>query len=303
MTTLPALHLGSPAQAGPLTVFPIWTDAPLSTRTYRTTLPSAGTVREHDGGPVVESLTVTNPSTKPLLLLEGALLEGGWQHRVIAKSILIGGRSHEDVEVRCVEQHRWGGERTQRLGSRCAPVAVRGALRGIRPEAPVRAAEYGAHADQGDVWRRVTRYERSHGASPTSSLVDVHSIAESRLSDIASQVRPLPAQRGVLVGVAGHPVLVEVFDHPDTLAEQWDAILSSLALDAVIVPAAATPGHRARAFVRRVAATRVREAERAGGGVAVGGRDARLVSIRGIRSDRLLHAAVVNVRHQLVLAA
>jgi hypothetical protein len=303
MPTLPALHLGSPAQLGPLTVFPIWTDAPLGTRGYRTTLPAAGVVKEQDGGPSVERLTVTNPGATPVLLLEGALLEGGWQHRVLASSVLIGARDHQEVDVRCVEQNRWGGERGQRFGSHRAPLAVRGALRGLRAGAPRTDGEYARHADQTDVWRRVNHYERSHGTSPTSSLVDVHRNAEPRFAEVLKAIRPLPAQRGLLIGVAGHPVLLEVFDHPDTLAEQWEAILSSLVLDATMFPAEETPGYRARAFVGRAFATQLSEEGRAGTGVAVGGTDQDLVSVRGIKTKQLLHAAVVNIRHQLVLAA
>jgi hypothetical protein len=133
--------------------------------------------------------------------------------------------------------------------------------------------------------------------------VDVHRNAEAVFADILRGTHPLPAQRGVLIGVAGHPVLLEVFDHPDTLAEQWDAILSSLAIDAATIPAAPTPGHQARAFVRPACATELSDAAPAGAAVAVGGTDQRLVSVRGIRADHLLHAAVVNLRHQLVLAA
>src|SRR5829696_299319 len=123
MIALPAIHLGSPVQAGPLTVFPVWTDAPLAARPYRTTLPAAGAVKEHDGGPSVESLMVSNPRATPVLLLEGALLEGGWQHRVLAQSVLIGGKTRQDVDVRCVEQRRWGGERGQHFGTHRAPLA------------------------------------------------------------------------------------------------------------------------------------------------------------------------------------
>jgi len=303
MATLPALHLGAPLQLGPLTVFPIWTDAPLGPRSYRTTLPAAGGVKEQEGGPSVESLTVTNPGATPVLLLEGALLEGGWQHRVLANSVLIGARDRQEVEVRCVERNRWGGERGHSVGSHRAPLAVRGALRGLRADAPPTQREYERRADQSDVWRRVNRYEQSHGASATSSLVDVHRHTEPQFAELLQGIRPLPAQRGLLIGVGGHPVLLEVFDHPDTLAEHWEAILSSLALDATMVPAAETPGHRARAFVRRACATQLSEQGPAGAGVEIGGTDQHLVSVRGIMADRLLHAAVVNVRHDLVLAA
>jgi hypothetical protein len=303
MTTLPALHIGSPVQAGPLTVFPVWTDAPLDTKPYRTKLPRSGRVGELRDGPSVPELRVTNPGAVPVLLFEGALLDGGWQHRVLASSVLVGAHADVTVEVCCVEQHRWGGGHDQNLGGRRAPLAVRGALRGIR--AGVRLEpEHRRHADQIDVWNRVEHYETGHGQSRTSSLVEVQRGLDRQINEILRGARPLPAQRGVLIGVAGHPVLLEVFDHPHTLAEQWEAILSSVAVDALLAPAEPTPGFRARAFARRIRATAVAEAGLAGAAMAIAGNDHDLISARGLAtSDRVIYAAVVNTRHQLVLAA
>ncbi len=303
MVAMPALHLGSPVQAGPLTIFPVWTDAPLDTRSYRTKLPKSGGVAELQDGPSVPELKVTNPGNVPVLLIEGALLEGGWQHRVIAHSVLIGAHDDVTVEVRCVEQRRWGGDRDQRMGTRRAPLAVRGALRDIRTGVP-RRAEHLHVSDQGDVWARVGHYERAFAPSGTSSLVEVQGGLDDQIRDIVHAVKPLPAQRGVLIGVAGHPAILEVFDHPQTLIDQWEAILSSVAVDALLTPAEPTPGYRAREFVRRVMATSVEEAGPAGTATAFAGTDGNLISARGISiEDRLIHAAVVNTRHQLVLAA
>jgi len=50
-------------------------------------------------------------------------------------------------------------------------------------------------------------------------------------------------------------------------------------------------------------ATELQDAGRAGAALAVAGSDRNLVSARGVATDRLIHAAVVNARHQLVLAA
>ena len=155
-----------------------------------------------------------------------------------------------------------------------------------------------------DVWERVAHYESGHGRSRTSSLVEVQRGLDRQVENIVREARPLPAQRGVLIGVAGHPVLLEVFDHPQTLAEQWDAILSAVAVDALLVPAEPTPGYRARAFARRTLATAVAESGLAGVAMAIAGNDRDLISARGLAtSDRVIYAGVVNTRHQLVLAA
>ena len=92
-------------------------------------------------------------------------------------------------------------------------------------------------------------------------------------------------------------------DHPRTLAEQWDAIVWAVALDAVGVPEIPTPGYRARAFVQRV--HRLVESDGLFMVEAAGLErrddlvDVRMLALRGVD----LHLAAVNVRHELVLAA
>jgi hypothetical protein len=207
-----------------------------------------------------------------------------------------------DVEVACVEQNRWAGGRDQRLARYRAPLAVRGALRGLRADAPAARGSNGA-ANQGDVWQRVSRYEAELGGSATSSLVELQARLDAELAAVLNEMRPLFGQRGVLIGAAGHPVIMEVFDDPQTLAEQWESLLAAVALDARFAPSKPTPGHRARAFVQRFATTPFQRTVVNGTPFDVHAHD-DLLSARGIATnDRLLHLAVLNAKHQFVLAA
>ena len=303
---MPGLHLGAPVVHGPLTVFPVWTDAPLAGRRRYTTATSRGaTVAELPDGPSVGRLQVTHDGQRPRVLFGGMLLEGGWQHRVLLDDVAVARGGHQVVEVACVEQSRWGGSRAQRTGSRLAPIAVRGATHGLRMDSdPSPNGGAGRRADQGDVWRRVARYERLHGASATSSLVEVAGRLDDQVTALVALVRPLPGQRGVLIGIGGHPVLLEVFDHPRTLAEQWAGILGSVWMDGHAAPAVPTPGHRARAFVQRVSGAPLQATRQAGAGRGLSVEDGSLVSGRGLAlGSTLVHAAVLNTRHELVLAA
>lgn len=108
----------------------------------------------------------------------------------------------------------------------------------------------------------------------------------------------------MLIGAAGHPVLLEVYDDPQTLAEQWESLLSAVAMDARLAPPQPTPGHRARAFIQRLTAAPIRSTSMGGRAVAVDADKDKLLSARGVAlGDRLLHLAVVNAKHQFVLAA
>ena len=304
---LNGLHLGSPTTYGPLTVIPIWTEAPVSgRRPYTTAHRGRAQVSELDSGPDVSRVQVTHGSGRPLVMFGGSLLEAGWQHRVLLHDMAVAPGQVGVLDVACVEASRWGsGDREQRTGHRRAPLTVRGAAFGIRPEEAGRFAPADERqSDQGDVWRRVSYYERHLGASPTSSLVDVAGRFDSEVTRLTARVRPLPAQRGVLIGVGGHPVLLEVFDHPRTLAEEWSGILGSVWLDARGTPAIKTPGSRARAFVRRISDAPMRSLSDAGAGREIAVEDLSLFTGRGLAlGPDLVHATVLNLRHELVLAA
>jgi hypothetical protein len=301
-TPVPGLHLGKPSTYGPLTVYPVWTGAPLARiRSYTNATARGAEVAELAEGPDVGRLRVHHDGRRPRVLFDGTLLDAGWQHRVVLQDVLVAQGRTEVIDVACVEQGRWGGDRDQRPGRRTAPVGVRGAAMGLRPDRP---ADAPADADQGDVWRRVDRYERLHGRSATSSLVDVAGRLDAEVAQLLAVLRPLPAQRGVLVCLAGHPVLLEVFDHPRTLAEQWPAILGAAWLDARQAPPVATPGYRARAFVSALERASVQATGAAGAGQQLRIADETLIEGRGLLlGEVLLHATALNRRHEYVLAA
>lgn len=202
-----------------------------------------------------------------------------------------------DVDVRCVEQGRWGGGRSNRVHRARAPLAVRGAPRGVGDD-PMSHVRPGA-ADQCDVWACVARYESALVPSATSSLVEVAGSVAAAAEGLVQTVEPLPGQRGVLVGVGGHPALLEVLEHP--------AGLRDMVADAGLVPPRPTPGRRARAFAAQASGRPVEPVAAAGAGRRCTVRD-DLVDIDDIdgvvaEAERILHLSVLNVRHELIGAS
>ncbi|MCB1257132.1 MAG: hypothetical protein KDB26_08515 [Microthrixaceae bacterium] len=313
MLITPTHHIGVPTQIGPLTVFPVWTDAPVPRRAIRTVVPKKATVQELADGAQVNTLHLVNPTEKTFLLPRGYLLTGGLQHRVLANSAVIQPRSEAFLDVRCVEQGRWGGSTDQRIGARYAPLAVRGALNGIRRDRSTRHQPgWAARADQGDVWSRVNIYEQLLGPSESNSIVEITARVDVDAREIARSVKLLPGQRGVLIGIGGHPVLMEVFDHPRTLADEIEAILAGVAVDARFVPVEGTPARRARTFA--AAASRRRLDCRASTSTgAMHEANDNLVSIDAVAvpegsglnaaGDRAVHMSILNARHILVGAS
>lgn len=240
-TKVPRVHVGNGWHEGALTVFPVWredvpNDAPAGLRV------GAGRVQvcELEGAPRVEALVVHNPGAAPVLLLEGELLEGGWQDRTLTQDLLLLAGTSAVVEACCVEQGRWHGDPGHCARGRLAPVHVRGGLRA------------GDGRRQQQVWARVADYEQRLGPTGTSALTrHLDRIQPSPASAGAHPVpaRPLPGQCGLVVGVGGRTVSFELFPDPSALAAFWPGLVQAAKLDAVGARPVRTPGQRARDLV------------------------------------------------------
>ena len=110
-----------------------------------------------------------------------------------------------------------------------------------------------------------------------------------------------PFQCGVLIGVAGQPLLLEAFDSPRTLSHVWETLLTAAASDAVNAAALPTPGRRARRFLDRATAVPL-DSREAGIASGLAGRSdkARLEVL--VWKGRAVHTVAANPRHELVAA-
>lgn len=249
------LHVGRGETRGALTVFPLWTAHTSAGRGYRRyTMGGRGLdVTELTEGPSVDHLQVGNTGDHPALVLEGQLFEGGWQHRMARHSTMIGVHQRLAVDVACVEQGRWGGSSRQHSRGRRATPYVRDSVRRAAGDV------------QDEVWARVADHTRAFTGgeeNQTQSLVR-RMDADSELRSWAD-LRPLPGQTGVLLGVGGQPLVAEVFDSPTSLRRALPALLEAAALDALLAPPVPTPGRRARRFADRAGRLRPVRYEPAG---------------------------------------
>jgi hypothetical protein len=201
-TTTLRIHVGQVTHRGPLTAFPVWTDAPSPPRDYFTGADASVDVAERTGTPTVDQLVVTNRGQHPVLLLAGELLEGGWQTRALTATTLVAPGQPSVQQAVCVEEGRWGGDIAHRRQARRVPFAVR--ARFDRPDA------------QQAVWDRVRDYDSVAGPSETGSLTDRLDRTASVADDLTGGLRPLVGQRGLLVGIAGRPACSGVRQRADT---------------------------------------------------------------------------------------
>jgi hypothetical protein len=278
------LHVGQGTHRGPLTVFPVWTDAPSSPADYLTGADAPVDVAERAGSPAVDQLVVTNRADRPVLLLAGELLEGGMQHRALTATTLLAAGQPTVVRVVCVEQGRWSGGDVHGRRSRRAPLSFLPHL-----EMP---------NGQQEVWRRVGRLGAVAGPSPTYSLLDQLNAAGGHAQRLTAGLRPLAGQRGLLVGIAGRPALLELFGSGRVLAAHWSGLLHAATLDALGRPPARTPAALARTFAERIEGTELSRTHGAGVGLRwQGGGRIRMDDVRW--PDRTVHLSAVDLTYPL----
>jgi hypothetical protein len=175
-------------------------------------------------------------------------------------------------------------------------------MRGIKINGDGTAVQ--AAADQSEVWSEVRNFAAATAKqNQTQSLVEIKNELEADIAqrNLAKPV-PLYGQRGVLVAVAGKPLALEVFDHPDTLAERLEGILDAYLPESFAKPYVECKSQLARDFVGRIEALGVQPTEHVG---RLRNRADKYVASEAVLSSagEFLHLATINPAHELVLAA
>ena len=305
------LHVGAGIQAGPVTAFPVWAAGPpLPLAVPRPKTVSVAELEE----PRIDTLTVTASGRLPVLLTEGTLLHGGWQTRVLARDAVIRPDERTTLETACVEAGRWGGGTAHAVTGR-VPVRVIGELRGVRRPESMRR-DRGDR--QGRVWESVDRYQQQYGRRPTANLYEVmhddddEQPMRRRYRQVYTALRELtrhqlPGQSGIVIGVAGQPLFLELFASPALFARSLPSVMAGLAMDAAIFADEPTPARRARRFVERLMATPLEQQDEVPNGsifgASVGYLDVRALETRLPERQATAHTLAINSRHDLVLAA
>lgn len=255
------IEIGSVATAGNLALIPLLATSPagLADPTAYLLYEQAQemglvSIEEVSEAGTVSELRVTNRADRPILLVEGEVLLGMKQTRVLNLTILVPAHTILEVPVSCVESGRWravSGEATGKAAVNLAPsvraaktVTVARSMRGARSFA----------SDQGAVWAGVDRVLDCHGAqAPSRSYADLTTGVNSRMAGIASSVEPEPGQVGVIACVGGRVACVDVFEVPDVLAALWGGLVSSYQAEAFMVDSTPTKplGTRADTAARR----------------------------------------------------
>jgi hypothetical protein len=225
----PVITLGPPVSWDDLHLFPLFSDADPNARYVPGPVAfEAGLITVDETGNV-PSLRLHNRGPEPVLLIEGEMIVGASQNRVVNLPVLCPPGVIK-LPVSCVERSRWSRPREARRSRHVAPPGLRETLLRSAIDEHRRSGEF--IADQARVWHAVAFALRHRGVtSDTEALEDVY------VAEAAARRRPEPApdpapgQCGVLVASGGRVIGLDLFDRPETLAAYWDGLVSGYAID------------------------------------------------------------------------
>lgn len=188
---------------------------------------------------IVNEILVRNKGDRPVLILDGEILIGAKQNRVVNASILVGPKIELKVPVSCVEQQRW------RYVSEKFTESRRFSYARMRAQKNEQVADclmsFGSFAaDQGAIWDEVERKQREMRVeSATRAVNDVYESHEEKLRKYCEAFHALEKQAGAAVFINGRFTCLDAFGSPASLRKLYKKMVESYALDALEVTTAA----------------------------------------------------------------
>src|SRR5918911_2537213 len=167
------LYPGEPVQVGQLKVTPVFIreEEALPFLEFEEAL-GRGLVEvtEVSEGGSVPNLFVKNRADRDVIMVDGELLVGAKQNRVVNTTIVVPAGATVEIPVTCVEQGRWGYTSRNFTSSRSHSTSSLRALKHRTVTDSLRSrGEYSS--DQGSVWGSIRdKMHRMAAPSPTMSL-------------------------------------------------------------------------------------------------------------------------------------
>ena len=246
---------------------------------------AAGTLRiSEKGSGNVPVVTVENRSRDAyVLLMMGDVIKGGMQTRTIRGDTVLGPGQRIDLDVFCVEAHRWQGEKGFSSGKKIVPQAIQGELR--------------RGASQSEVWSSVAKNNASLGAENATGSLEMalkSDAVEKKLEAVRQKFVPQVPKGavGFLFVHRGRAVGAEFFGSEEIARAEFSKLLDSYAVDYVILSkgedgAGGRDDQAAIDFFQRICRAGSERAKTAGSGAGIHTRDDGLLG-DGVSLDSTL---------------
>lgn len=232
------LYTGEPVQVGQLKVTPVFIreEHALPYLEFEQAL-GRGLIEvtEVSEGGSVPNLFVKNKADRDVIIVDGELLVGAKQNRIVNTTIVVPAGTSVEIPVTCVEQGRWGYTSRNFTSSRSHSSSSLRSLKHRTVTDSLRMhGEY--RSDQGSVWGSIRdKMHRMASPSPTMSLTDVYESSVSSKDEalLEEEVRPQAGQVGYLAYVREGFAGGDVFGSSELCRAKLSKLLRGHYLDAL----------------------------------------------------------------------
>ena len=183
-------------------------------------------VTEKGSGGSVPQVVVQNTSLDAhVFIMAGEVIAGGKQTRAVRQDIVLAPGQRVDLNVFCIEQHRWQGSKDFGAANQLVPQSIGKELR--------------KSADQARIWSEVARNNRALGAENATGSLEraLKSRAVSdKLEEVRRQIMPQVPRGtvGYIFVARGRAAGAEMFGSREMARELLPKLLDSYAVDFVL---------------------------------------------------------------------
>lgn len=219
-----------------LTVFPLYSDS-AHNNGYKLLDEAIGTERfivtEVSESGSVPELKVTNSLDADVIILDGDLLIGAKQNRVVNTTIVVGRNKEVVIPVSCVEQGRWH-YRERRFSSGKANLYA--SLRGEKSRSVYERLRTDSSyaSDQHEIWRDISeKSARFSVRSETGAMNDIYEHYDKDLKLYENEFKPHPEQIGFITVIGNKIAGTDIFGIKSLLPKVYGRLLKGYILDAL----------------------------------------------------------------------
>ena len=181
----------------------------------------------------VNELIFINLSDKYIFIMDGDILKGAKQNRVVNSSVLVGPNKKIFLPVSCVEQGRWN--KTSNFFSPSNELA-HGKLRANKGRDIYNQTEKSSKkhsVSQSEVWEEVDScMSFTETESPSTCLSDVFEDKKKFYTNLTDSFKINSSANGLAYFIDGNLKGVEIFHSGEIYSDYFSKILKSVALDA-----------------------------------------------------------------------
>lgn len=190
-------------------------------------------LKEIEGNGSVNNIIVINHSDKFIFMMDGDIIEGAKQNRVINTSILIAPKSKSSILVSCVEQGRWKKNSDAFSSSDyVAPAMLR-----VQKNSDVYKSlknSVGYYADQSSVWDKVHESIHKFGIhSETGDLGSIKKRKDQEIKSISSHFNYDEKANGLALFKNNKLLNMDIFNGSQVYQDYFPKLINAAAIDSL----------------------------------------------------------------------